>query len=147
MNESELCRPTKPSKNTKLCASQSARSSLAPAGLRGARGAEPLASGKQKAKRQTKLVGRTKQKTERGQDPRPKQDKKAVKRHRFSGKQRRGQAPALHVGSADPKAGNSQKKRVLNSREQHSPCAYNELPATSSRTATASSAVGHRSPA
>ena len=34
-----LCRPTKPRKNTKLCANQSARSSLAPAGLRGARGA------------------------------------------------------------------------------------------------------------
>ena len=34
MNARMLCRPTKPSKNTKLCASQSARSSLAPAGLR-----------------------------------------------------------------------------------------------------------------
>ena len=45
MTESELCRPTKPSKNTKLCARKSARSSLAPAGLQGARGAEPLASG------------------------------------------------------------------------------------------------------
>jgi hypothetical protein len=62
--------------------------------------------------RHRELVGRTKQKTERGQDPRPKQDKKAVKRHRFSGKQRRGQAPALHVWSTDPKSGQFAKKRA-----------------------------------
>ena len=58
------------------------------------------------------LFGRTKQKMERGQDPRPKQDKKAVKRHPFSGKQRRGQAPALHVWSTDPKSGQFAKKRA-----------------------------------
>ncbi len=86
-------------------------------------------------KRQTKLVGRTKRPSTSGG------------KQRRVGVTRREQAPALHVGSADPKAGNSQKKRVLNSREQHSPCAGDELPAKSSRTATASSAVVAQSPA
>ena len=55
---------------------------------------------------------------------------------KFGGKQRRG---GKHGGSKPPpyknRAGNSQKKRVLNSREQHSPCAGDELPACASRTA------------
>ena len=67
------------------------------------------------------LFGRTKQKTERGQDPRPKQDKKAVKRHRFSGKQRRGQAPALHVWSTDPKSGQFAKKRAYSFPAKNAP--------------------------
>ena len=95
-------------------------------GWRGARGAEPLARasriGEAVQTRHRELVGRTKQKTERGQDPRPKQDKKAVKRHGFSGKQRRGQAPALHVWSTDPKSGQFAKKRAYSFPANTAPC-------------------------
>ena len=44
--------------------------------------------------------------------PSTKARQKAVKRHRFSGKQRREQAPALHVWSTDPKSGQFAKKRA-----------------------------------
>ncbi|MBR0530855.1 MAG: hypothetical protein IJJ76_13960 [Ruminococcus sp.] len=51
---------------------------------------------------------------------------------KFGGKQRRGGVTERAI---------RKEKRVLNSREQHSPCAGDELPACASRTATASSAV------
>ena len=107
-----LCRPIKLSKHNKLCASQSARSSLAPAGLRGARGAEPLASGNGKATIRAIYLGEQFSRRKEDKTLDQSKTKKAVKRHRFSGKQRRGQAPALHVWSTDPKSGQFAKKRA-----------------------------------
>ena len=54
--------------------------------------------------------------------PSTKARQKAVKRHRFSGKQRRGQAPALHVWSTDPTSGQFAKKRAYSFPANTAPC-------------------------
>ncbi|WP_294471167.1 hypothetical protein [uncultured Ruminococcus sp.] len=81
--------------------------------MRGARGAEPLASGNGKATIRAIRLGE----------------------QSVDGKR------SKHSTKASQKRAIRKEKRVLNSREQHSPCAGGELPACASRIAIASSAV------
>ncbi|MBE6873512.1 MAG: hypothetical protein E7493_06355 [Ruminococcus albus] len=107
MTESELCRPTKPSKNTKLCARKSARSSLAPAGLREFEGrALNHRSAKPKCKSKNKSIAKLKPSS-------------GAKTALFHPKKR-----AIR-----------KEKSVLKILDPQKLCACDELPASSSRTA------------
>ena len=126
--------PTKPSKHTKQCASRAFRPPFRERVAGSARG-RASRIGEAVQTRHRELVGRTKQKTERGQNHRPKQDKKRRNDTGSAVNNGGGKPPPYTYGVQTQKAGNSPRKaRTRFPRTALHVCGR-ELPASSSRTA------------
>ena len=103
--------PTKPSKHTKQSRVK-ARGQASRQQACGEREGQSLSHRGTAKQRYVLSIWANKAKDGKRSKPSTKARQKAVKRHRFSGKQRRGQAPALHVWCTDPKSGQFAKKRA-----------------------------------
>ena len=138
--------PTEPRKHTKQCASRAFRPPFRERVAGSARG-RASRIGERQSNDTCYLFGRTKQKTVRGQNHRPKQDKKRRNDTGSAVNNGGGKPPPYTYGVQIQKAGNSPRKERTHFPRTPLPVCGRELPASSSRTAIAPSAGVAQSPA